>query len=221
LVVTKIWICNYGYEGAKASIEESLRKLQTDYIDLLLLHQPYGDYYGAYRAMQDAYRAKKLRAIGVSNFYSGRLMDLVRHVEIPPMVNQMESHVFTQRVEDRKYMEEAKVVPMAWAPFLEGNNGFFTNETLGKIGKKYGKTIPQVALRYLMDIGFIVIPKSTHKERIEENIKVFDFKLSDEDKAEIAKLDTGGPFLLKCHSTLETTKLILDLAETFAKQQKK
>jgi len=216
-IVTKIWLSNYGYEACKASIAGSLRKLKTDYIDLLLLHQPYGDYLGAYKALEEAYREGKLRAIGVSNFYPGRLMDLEHCVEIPPMVNQMESHVFTQRVEDRKYMEEVKCVPMAWAPFAEGQNGLFTNETLAKIGKKYGKTVPQVALRYLMDLGFVVIPKSTHKERMEENFNSFDFKLSDEDKAEIAKLDTGGPFMMKCHSTLETTKIILGIADQLKK----
>jgi len=210
-IVTKVWISNYGYEACKASIEESLRKLRTDYIDLLLLHQPFCDVYGAYRAMEEAYRAGKLRAIGVSNFYTARLMDIVRGTEIPPMVNQLETHVFNQREEIRKYMEEAKVVPMAWSPFVEGHNGFFTNETLAKIGKKYGKTPAQVALRYMMDLGIVCIPKTVHKERMEENFKVFDFKLTEEDKAEIAKLDTKGPVLLKDHNTPETAKIILDL----------
>ena len=217
-IVTKIWLSHYGYEACKASIAESMRRLQTDYIDLVLLHQPYGDYYGAYKALEEAYREGKLRAIGVSNFYSARLMDIVRHVEIPPMVNQVEAHVFTQRVEERKYMEEVKCVPMAWSPFVEGKNGFFTNETLAKIGKKYGKTVAQVALRYLMDLGFIVIPKSVHKERIEQNFNLFDFKLSDEDKAEIAKLDTGAPIVVKRHSTLETTRFILDAADAMKKK---
>jgi len=213
-IVTKIWLANYGYEKAKASIETSMRKLRTDYIDLVLLHQPYGDVYGAYRALEEAYRAKKLRAIGVSNFYPGRLMDIVRNTEIPPMVNQVESHVFNQRVEGRKSMEELKVVPMAWSPFAQGKNGLFTNETLVAIAKKHNKTVSQVILRYLIDLGFVVIPKSTHKERIEENFNVFDFQLTEEDKAEIAKLDTKQPVILKDHYTLEATKLILDLADS-------
>jgi len=211
-IVTKIWLSNYGYEACKASIDGSLRRLGTDYIDLLLLHQPFGDYYGAYRAMEEAYRAGKLRAIGVSNFYTARLMDIVRGVDIPPMVNQVETNVFNQRVQGREYMKEAKVVPMAWSPFVEGQNGFFTNETLVKIGKKYGKTAAQVALRYMMDLGIVVIPKTTHKERMEENFKVFDFKLTEEEKSEIAKLDTGKSVLMPDHSTPEGAKIILDIA---------
>jgi len=216
-IVTKVWLSNYGYEKAKASIEESLRKLRTDYIDLLLLHQPYCDVYGAYKALEEAYRAGKLRAIGVSNFYPGRLMDICRNTEIPPMVNQVETHVYNQRFEGRKYMKELNVVPMAWAPFAQGRNGFFTNETLVAIGKKYGKNPSQVALRYMMDMGIVVIPKTTHKDRMAENFNVFDFKLTDEDRAEIAKLDTKEPVILKDHSTPEATKLILDLKEMLEK----
>jgi len=218
-IVTKIWLANYNYEKAKASIEESLRKLRTDYIDLVLLHLPYCDVYGAYRALEEAYRAGKLRAIGVSNFYPARLMDIARNSEIPPMVNQVESHVFHQRPEHRKIMDEFKVVPMAWGPFAEGQNGFFTNETLANIGKKYNKTVGQVALRYMIDLGFVVIPKSVHAERIAENFNIFDFTLSDEDKAEIAKLDTGSPVILADHSTPEATKLILDIMEKIIKGQ--
>jgi len=212
-IVTKIWLTNYGYEAAKASIDESLRKLRTDYIDLMLLHQPYCDVYGAYKAMEEAYRAGKLRAIGVSNFYPARLMDIVRNTEIPPMVNQLETHVFHQREEFRKYMKEVNVTPMAWSPFAQGKNDFFTNETLVKIGKKYGKTAGQVALRYMVQSGIVVIPKSTHKERMAENLNIFDFKLTDEEKAEIAKLDTGKPVILADHSTVEATKMILDLRD--------
>jgi len=217
-IVTKIWLSNYGYEAAKASIEESLRKLKTDYIDLLLLHQPYCDVYGAYRAMEEAYRAGKLRAIGVSNFYTARLMDMVRNSEIPPMVNQMETHVYHQRVEERKYMEEAKVIPMAWSPFAQGRNGFFENETLVKIAKKHNKTVSQVTLRYLIDLGIIVIPKTTHKERMAENFNIFDFQLDDEDRAEIAKLNTNQGVILKGHETAESAKLILDLYDMLKKK---
>jgi len=217
-IVTKVWLSNYGYEKAKASIDESLRKLKTDYIDLLLLHQPYCDVYGAYRALEEAYRAGKVRAIGVSNFYTSRLMDIVRNTEIPPMVNQLETHVFHQREEGRQYMKEAKVIPMAWSPFAQGKNGFFENETLVKIAKKYNKTVSQVALRYMIELGIIVIPKTTHKERMVENFNVFDFKLTDEDKAEIAKLDTKQGVILKGHETAESTKLILDLYDDLKKK---
>jgi len=216
-IVTKVWLSNYGYEKTKASIEESLRKLKTDYIDLLLLHQPYCDVYGSWKALEEAYRAGKLRAIGVSNFYPARLMDMVRNCEIAPMVNQCETHVFHQREEGVKYMAEAKVVPMAWSPFAQGKNGFFENETLVKIAKKHNKTVAQVGLRYLVDLGIVVIPKSTHKERMIENFNIFDFKLTDEDKAEIAKLDTKQGVILKGHETLESTKLILDLFDHLKK----
>jgi len=216
-IVTKIWLANYGYEKTKASIEESLRKLQTDYIDLILLHEPYCDVYGAYRALEDAYRAGKARAIGVSNFYPARLMDIVRNSEIPPMVNQVESHVFHQRPSHLKVMAELKVAPMAWSPFAQFKNDFGTNPTLVAIGKKYNKSVTQVSLRYMMDLGFIVIPKTTHKERMAENFNVFDFTLTDEDKAELAKIDTGAPVILEDHSTPEGTKKILDLFEEIQK----
>jgi len=220
-LVTKLWISNYGYEKAKASIEASLRRLRTDYIDLLLLHQPYGDVFGAYRAMEEAYRAGKLRAIGVSNFYPARLMDICRFTEVTPMINQIESHVFRQRPDELKLMAELKVVPMAWAPFAEGMNGMFTNETLVGIGKKYNKTAAQVALRYLIDIGFVVIPKSVHKERIVENFNCLDFTLTDEEKAKLAKLDTGAPVMLQPHCTVDTAKVILGLNDTIVEMMEK
>ncbi|MDE5567284.1 MAG: aldo/keto reductase, partial [Muribaculaceae bacterium] len=188
-IVSKIWISNAGYEKAKASIEESLRKLKTDYIDLLLIHQPFGDYYGTYRAMEEAYKAGKLRAIGVSNFYPDRLIDIASFVEIPPMVNQVETHVFNQQTEAQKIMEKYGCQIMSWGPFAEGRNDFFTNPVLEAIGAKYDKSVAQVALRYLIQRGVIVIPKSTHKERMEQNIDVFDFALSEDDMKEIAKLD--------------------------------
>lgn len=162
-IVTKVWISNAGYERAKASIEESLRKLQTDYIDLLLIHQPFGDYYGTYRAMEEAYRAGKLRAIGVSNFYPDRLIDIAEFSEIPPMVNQVETHVFNQQIEAQKIMQEYGTQIMSWGPFAEGRNNFFGNDTLIAIGAKYGKSLPQVALRYLIQRGVVVIPKSVKK----------------------------------------------------------
>jgi Aldo/keto reductases, related to diketogulonate reductase len=210
-LVSKIWMTNYGYEAAKESINESLRKLQTDYLDLMLLHQPFCDYYGAWQALEEAYREGKLRAIGVSNFYPDRLIDLCANVEIRPMVNQVETHVFQQQTVARKYMQELGVAPMAWGPLAEGKNGFFQNETLIKIGEKYGKTGPQVALRYLMELGVIVIPKSSKKERMEQNLDLFDFSLSDDDKTELAKLDTGNPVIMPSHHDPEIVKWFMTL----------
>ena len=210
-LVSKIWMTNYGYEAAKESINESLRKLQTDYLDLMLLHQPFCDYYGAWQALEEAYREGKLRAIGVSNFYPDRLIDLCANVEIRPMVNQVETHVFQQQTVARRYMQELGVAPMAWGPLAEGKNGFFQNETLIKIGEKYGKTGPQIALRYLMELGVIVIPKSSKKERMEQNLDLFDFSLSDDDKTELAKLDTGNPVIMPSHHDPEIVKWFMTL----------
>ena len=210
-LVSKIWMTNYGYEKAKASIDESLRKLKTDYIDLMLLHQPFNDYYGAYRALEEAYKAGKLRAIGVSNFYPDRLIDIAHNAEIVPAVNQVETHVFQQQVEAKKYMDEMGCQIMAWGPLAEGKNGFFTNETLINIGKKYAKTGPQVALRYLTQRGVVVIPKSTHIERMEQNLNIFDFTLTDEDMTEILKLDTGKPVVMQSHYNPEIVKYFMQM----------
>ena len=207
-IVSKIWISNYGYEKAKASIDESLRKLQTEYIDLMLLHQPFCDRYGAYRALEEAYREGKLRAIGVSNFYPDHLIDLASNVEVKPMVNQVETHVFDQQVGAQKYMDELDCRIMSWGPLAEGRNGFFTNELLGEIGKKYGKSIPQVALRWLLQRGVIIIPKSTHKERMAENLNIFDFELTADDMAQIQTLDTGKSLFFDHHDG-EVTKMFM------------
>ena len=207
-LVYKIWISNYGYEKAKASIDESLRKLQTDYIDLMLLHQPFCDRYGAYRALMEAYREGKLRAIGVSNFYPDHLIDLASNVEIKPMVNQVEMHVFDQQVKAQKYMEELDCRIMSWGPLAEGRNNFFTNEMLAGIGQKFGKTVPQVALRWLLQRGAIIIPKSTHKERMVENLNIFDFQLSEDDMAQIQKLDTGKSLFFDHHDG-DVTKMFM------------
>ncbi len=188
-ITTKVWISNAGYEKAKASIEESLQKLQTDYIDLLLIHQPFNDYYGTYRAMEDANKTGKVRAIGVSNFYPDRFVDLAEFCEIKPAVNQMETHVFNQQRKLREVMQEYGTELMAWGPFAEGRNDFFTNGTLAAIGVKYGKSVAQVALRFLIQRGIIVIPKSTHKERMIENFNVFDFSLTEREMTVIAALD--------------------------------
>ena len=210
-LVSKIWMTNYGYEAAKASIDESLRKLQTDYLDLMLLHQPFCDRYGAWQALEEAYREGKLRAIGVSNFYPDHFIDFCANVEIRPMVNQVETHVFHQQTVARKYMDELGIVPMAWGPLAEGKNGFFTNETLLKIGEKYGKSAAQVALRYLMELGIIIIPKSSKKERMQQNLNLFDFELNAEDKAELAKLDTGNPLIMPSHHDPEIVKWFMTL----------
>ena len=190
-LVTKVWISNAGYEKAKASIDESLRKLQTDYIDLLLIHQPFNDYYGTYRAMEEAYKAGKLRAIGVSNFYPDRFIDLAEFCNIKPMVNQVETHVFNQQRRPQEIMKEYGTQIMSWGPFAEGRNDFFTNPVLKAIGEKYGKSVAQTALRFLIQRDVVVIPKSTHKERMEQNLDVFDFSLSAEDMETIGKLDKG------------------------------
>ena len=189
-LTSKVWVEHYGYEETRKSVEESLRKLQTDYLDLMLLHQPFNDYYGAYRALEDLYDEGKLRAIGVSNFYPDRLVDLASFTRIPPMVNQIETHVLHQRVEDQKWMNRYHVAHEAWAPFGEGRGGLFDNEVLKQIGEKYGKTAAQVMLRWNIQRGVIVLPKSTHRERMIQNLDVFDFALTDEDMSAIAKLDT-------------------------------
>lgn len=207
-IVSKVWISNYGYEKAKASIEESLRKLGTEYIDLMLLHQPFCDRYGAYRALEEAYKEGKLRAIGVSNFYPDHFIDLVSNVEIPPMVNQVETHVFDQQVQAQKSMEEFGCQIMSWGPLAEGRNNFFSNPVLEEIGKKYGKSVAQVALRWLVQRCVIIIPKSVHIERMEQNLNILDFTLSDEDMAEIAKLDTGKSLFFDHHDG-EVTKMFM------------
>lgn len=207
-LVSKIWISNYGYEKAKASIDESLRKLGTDYLDLMLLHQPFCDRYGAYRALEAAYKEGKLRAIGVSNFYPDHFIDLASNVEIVPAVNQVETHVFDQQTEAQKYMEEFGTRIMAWGPLAEGRNNFFTNPVLAAIGAKYGKSVAQVALRWLTQRGVIIIPKSVHVERMEQNLDIFDFTLSEEDMAEIARLDTGRSLFFDHHAP-ETVKMFM------------
>lgn len=190
-LTTKVWITNAGEEKAARSIDESLRKLGTDYVDLLLIHQPFGDYYGTYRAMEKAYKAGKVRAIGVSNFYPDRFIDLANFCEVTPAVNQVETHVFQQQKVARGVAEKYGTLIQSWGPFAEGKNGIFTNETLVKIGKKYGKTAAQTALRFLLQSGVAIIPKSTHKERMAENLDVLNFSLSEEDMREISALDTG------------------------------
>ena len=190
-VTTKLWVQDASYEGAKKAIETSMQKLGLDYIDLYLLHQPMGDYIGAYRAMEEAYKEGKLKAIGVCNFYPNRLADLCETVEVKPAVNQVELHPFFQQENALALMKQYGVHPEAWGPFAEGNHGIFTHPVLSAIGQKYGKSAAQVALRWNVQRGVTVIPKSVHKERMEQNLAIWDFQLSDEDMAEIAGLDIG------------------------------
>ena len=198
-ITTKVWITNAGYEKAKASIEESLKKLKTDYIDLLLIHQPFGDYYGSYRAMEEAYKAGKVRAIGISNFYPDRYLDLVHFAEVKPAVNQVETHLFQQQKVAKEYMAKHDTQIMSWGPFAEGRNDYFNTPALKEIGEKYGKTPAQIALRFLIQSGVVVIPKSVHKERMEENFNVFDFSLSADDMKTLEALDTENSLFFSHH----------------------
>ena len=190
-ITTKLWVQDASYEGAKQAIQTSMDKLGVDYLDLYLIHQPMGDYVGAYRAMEEEYREGKLRAIGVCNFYPARLADLCETVTVMPAVNQVELHPFFQQENALALMKEYGVHPEAWGPFAEGKHGIFTHPVLTKIGEKYGKSAAQAALRWNVQRGVTVIPKSVHKERMEQNLDIWDFTLSDEDMAEIAKLDLG------------------------------
>jgi diketogulonate reductase-like aldo/keto reductase len=189
-VTTKLWIQDAGCESTKKAFERSLKRLQLDYLDLYLIHQPYGDVYGSWRAMEELYREGKIRAIGVSNFQPDRLMDLMVHNEVVPAVNQIETHPFNQQIETQKFLEENKVQIESWGPFAEGKNNIFENELLLAISGKYQKTVAQVILRWLTQRGVVVIPKSVRKERIVENFDIFDFELSNEDMNAIVTLDT-------------------------------
>lgn len=189
-ITTKVWIQSNGYEGTKRAFENSMKKLQLDYLDLYLMHQPFGDVYGTWRAMQDLYKEGRIRAIGVSNFHPDRLIDLIVHNEIVPAVNQIETHPFNQQIETQKFLQANNVQIESWGPFAEGKNDLFQNELLSAIGQKYHKTIAQVVLRWLTQRGVVAIPKSVRKERMEENINIFDFELSNEDMETIKTLDT-------------------------------
>ncbi len=189
-VTTKLWVQDAGYESAKQAFEKSLNKLQLNYLDLYLIHQPYGDVHGAWRAMEELYRAGRVKAIGVSNFHPDRVMDMIVHNEVVPAVNQIETHPFCQQIETQKFLQENKVQIESWGPFAEGRNNIFENELLLAIARKYKKTVAQVILRWLTQRGVVVIPKSVRKERIVENFNIFDFELNPEDMNAIVTLDT-------------------------------
>lgn len=190
-VTTKLWISDAGYESARKAFEKSLKNLELDYLDLYLIHQPFGDVYGAWRAMEKLYREGKIKAIGVSNFQPDRVMDLIVHNEVVPAVNQIETHPFNQQIETQKFLEENNVQIESWGPFAEGRNNIFQNELLLSIAGKYGKSVAQVILRWLTQRGIVVIPKSVRRERIVENFNIFDFELSQEDMDAIVALDTN------------------------------
>lgn len=188
-LTTKVWIENYGYEACKASIEKSMEKLQTDYLDLLLLHQPFSDYYGAWRALEEYYEAGKIRAIGISNFYPDRMIDIATFARIKPMINQVESHPYHQQQESKNWHDKYGIQMEAWAPFGEGRGDMFADPVLSELGAKYGKTVAQIILRWHLQRGIVIIPKSVHYDRMVENFSVFDFELSDEDMNVIKKLN--------------------------------
>lgn len=191
-LTSKVWIEHYGYEECRKSVEESLKKLQTDYIDLMLLHQPFSDYYGAWRALEDLYKEGKLRAIGISNFYPDRMVDIASFARIRPMVNQVETHPYNQQIHAKEYMDKYGVQMEAWAPFGEGRGGLFEDTVLQAISAKYGKTTAQIMLRWHIQRKVVVIPKTTHYERMVENFNVFDFSLSAEDMRDIETLDKNS-----------------------------
>lgn len=209
-LTTKVWISNAGYEKAKASIEESMRKLHTDYLDLLLIHQPFGDYYGTYRAMEEFYRAGRIRALGVSNFGPDRYLDIQHFAAVKPAVNQIETHVFQQQKLAKEYLKKYGCQIESWGPFAEGRREMFTNPTLTAIGAKYGKTAAQTALRFLLQSDVVIIPKSVHKERMQQNFDLFDFTLSAEDMAAIEALD-GSESLFFSHYDPKTVEWFMSI----------
>ena len=209
-ITTKLWVQDASYEGAKAAIDTSLRKLGLDYLDLYLIHQPMGDYIGAYRAMEEAHKAGKLRAIGVCNCYPQILADICETVDVIPAVNQVELHPFFQQENALALMKQYGVQPEAWGPFAEGNHGIFTHPVLTGIGSKYGKSAAQVALRWNVQRGVVVIPKSVHKDRMEQNLDIWDFTLSDEDMAEIAAMDIGHSEIVD-HSDPKSVQMLHQL----------
>ncbi|MCC0632359.1 aldo/keto reductase [Clostridioides sp. ZZV15-6388] len=211
-ITTKVWIDNYGYEKTKQSILQSMRKMKVDYIDLVLLHQPFSDYYGAYHALEDLYEAGKIRAIGVSNFSPDRLADIASFNKIAPHVNQVETNPFNQQVKAQENMVKRSVQIEAWAPFGEGKSNMFQNPVLKEIADKHDKSIAQVILRWLMQRDIVALAKSTHIERMKENFEIFDFQLSDEDMCKVAMLDTNTSLFFN-HQTPETVDMFVNMIE--------
>lgn len=219
-ITTKVWIDNYGYEKAKHSVLDSMKKLKTEYLDLVLLHQPFGDYYGAYRALQELYKEGKIRAIGVSNFYPDRLADMVAFNEIVPQVNQVETNPLHQQIDAQANMVKRNVQMEVWAPFGEGRNHMFSNPVLLAIGEKYGKSVAQVILRWLMQRNIVALAKSTHIERMKENLDIFDFKLSEQDMASISKLDAKESLFFD-HQTPEAVDMFVSMIGERRKTEEK
>lgn len=217
-LTTKVWIEHYGYENAKKSVEESMRKLKTDYLDLVLLHQPFSDAYGAYRALEELYEAGKIRAIGISNFYTDRMVDFASFNKIKPMVNQVEVHIYNQQKEMKEWADKYGIQMEAWAPFGEGRGGTFDNPAIAEIAEKYGKTPAQIMLRWQIQRGIVVIPKSTHIERMEENFNVFDFTLAEEDMNKIAALDKAESFFFS-HQDPKMVEWFVNIVEERKKNQ--
>lgn len=214
-LTTKVWISNAGEDKATKSIEESLRKLKTDYIDLVLIHQPFGDYYGTYRALQKMLQSGKIRAIGLSNFYDARFVDLAENMDIKPAVLQLETHVYCQQQKMRELIEPYGTELMAWAPLVEGKNNFFNDPTLIQIAASHGKSVAQVALKYLTDENIIVIPKSTHRRRMQENITISDFSLTQEERSQIRALSGPKPLMADFNDP-ELAKFLLNYEKMFA-----
>lgn len=214
-LTTKVWISNAGEDKATKSIEESLRKLKTDYIDLVLIHQPFGDYYGTYRALQKMLQSGKIRAIGLSNFYDARFVDLAENMDIKPAVLQLETHVYCQQQKMRELIEPYGTELMAWAPLVEGKNNFFNDPTLIQIAVSHGKSVAQVALKYLTDENIIVIPKSTHRQRMQENITISDFSLTQEERSQIRALSGPKPLMADFNDP-ELAKFLLNYEKMFA-----
>ena len=211
-ITSKVWLDNYGYEKARQSVLDSLEKMGLDYLDLMLLHQPFSDYYGAYRTLEDLYREGKLQAIGVSNFYPDRLSDLAAFTEITPQINQVETHPFNQQIFAQENMAKNKVQIESWATFAEGRNGIFTNPILEEIGRKYGKSTAQVMVRWQVQRGIVCLTKTVKPERMKENLDVFDFELSDEDMKAIAGLDTKTSLFFN-HQDASTVDLFVNLIQ--------
>ena len=217
-LTSKVWVEHYGYEECRKSVEASLRKLQTDYLDLMLLHQPFADYYGAWRDLEELYEEGKLRAVGISNFYPDRMVDLASFARIRPMVNQVETHPYNQQILAKEYMDQYGVQIEAWAPFGEGRGGLFEDPVLMETGAKYGKTTAQIMLRWNIQRGVVVIPKSVHYERMVENFDVFDFSLSDGDMEKIASLDKKASSFFS-HQDPATVEWFVQMVEERKKNQ--